>query len=610
MVTRHVSLLTLILVPTACLVLAVLASLAIWTHYSDLRLLDRTHLRLSEQLGLRVATELDEALSTPPILLEQTRQLLAAGVLDPADETAMERFFAQTIRTYPWITNLALGTEDGRYINAYRYWESPEQIYVSNATAEGQLRAYSVDDRGARKAADWAREGFTVHQRPWYRAASNASEEAVWFEPYTFFSGDAVALGVSRQVSLANDLRGVIAADLSLNGICRFLSALELFEGATIYIMNTDGFLLADSSGVVPIKQIEGFSSLLRATDSPAEAIQTSSRRVLEAQGRLNERMQWGGDEHLVRAQRFEKPGGLELIIVTTLPREALVKLLDTEGRQRLAASAIILALALLVCWLIARSISRPVLQLIGATRALEAGDVGKAAPESRIREISALSRSVTRMGEHLHQILVSLEARVRARTDELEQANVKLNELTRTDQLTGLPNRRRFDEHLRQEWRRATRERYPLSLVFCDIDWFKDYNDSYGHPAGDRALVQVADTLAASIRRPGDLAARIGGEEFVLVLPRLDEDAAVAFAEQVRLEIFARGLPHRASPFERVTLSLGVTSIEPTGDPQELNALMSAADQGLYLAKSEGRNRVCAAPAVPSPELETIPPE
>ncbi|HEY5726085.1 MAG TPA: diguanylate cyclase [Vicinamibacteria bacterium] len=175
----------------------------------------------------------------------------------------------------------------------------------------------------------------------------------------------------------------------------------------------------------------------------------------------------------------------------------------------------------------------------------------------------------------------------------QLTESNAQLERLSTLDTLTGLANRRRFDEVLRHEWRRSARDGTPLSLVFCDIDFFKNFNDGYGHLAGDECLGQVARAVSALSNRPGDLAARYGGEEFVLVLPGTGEEGALKLAERLRARIEELDIPHAHSPLApRLTISLGVASTipQPGSEPAEL---LAVADRALYAAKEEGRNRV-----------------
>jgi len=185
----------------------------------------------------------------------------------------------------------------------------------------------------------------------------------------------------------------------------------------------------------------------------------------------------------------------------------------------------------------------------------------------------------------------------------ELKHLRDRLKEQSLVDGLTGLPNRRRFDEHLMAEWNRAKRHNTPLSLLMIDIDNFKKYNDTYGHLGGDDCLRSVALSLLAQARRGSDLMARWGGEEFAGLLPETGMDQALTIAENMRREVQSLRIPHEssaASPY--VSISTGVAIVVPSDDGS-IDGLIKSADEALYRAKQNGRNRVEAAlqPAVQS---------
>lgn len=180
----------------------------------------------------------------------------------------------------------------------------------------------------------------------------------------------------------------------------------------------------------------------------------------------------------------------------------------------------------------------------------------------------------------------VKTHLRLKHKTDLLES-------MALLDGLTEIPNRRRFDEVLTQEWRRCRRSSSPLSMIMADIDFFKNYNDVYGHSAGDDCLRRVAQTLRDFVRRAGDFVGRYGGEEFAVLLPDTDAAAATEMAEAIRLNLEALAIPHEHSDVaEVVTLSLGVASTVPSehGAPQDI---IEASDKQLYEAKRGGRNQV-----------------
>lgn len=176
---------------------------------------------------------------------------------------------------------------------------------------------------------------------------------------------------------------------------------------------------------------------------------------------------------------------------------------------------------------------------------------------------------------------------------EKLKKANQELQRLASLDGLTKLANRRCFDEYLNTEWFKLQPPKYPLSLILCDVDYFKLYNDNYGHQAGDECLKQVANTMGEIVSRPGDLVARYGGEEFAIVLPNTDQKGAMNVAEKIREAIKNLHIEHRASAVcDRVTLSLGVSTLIPSVESSP-EMLIQSADQALYQAKKQGRDRV-----------------
>jgi diguanylate cyclase (GGDEF)-like protein len=200
---------------------------------------------------------------------------------------------------------------------------------------------------------------------------------------------------------------------------------------------------------------------------------------------------------------------------------------------------------------------------------------------ERQTRDELALAASRDQLAELVEQ-----------RTAQLKAANIRLEALTRFDPLTGLANRRHFDELKELEFNRAKRHEQPFSVLMCDIDFFKLYNDTYGHAMGDQCLRDVALTMSALFCRSGELVARLGGEEFAVLLPGQTRDQALESAERLRTLLGNQKLPHSASTVSPyVTLSIGIAELDVT-TMQRFDQLLQSADKALYRAKSQGRNR------------------
>lgn len=183
------------------------------------------------------------------------------------------------------------------------------------------------------------------------------------------------------------------------------------------------------------------------------------------------------------------------------------------------------------------------------------------------------------------------VKARVKTQMNLIHKTEM-LEKLAALDGLTNIPNRRRFDEAFKNEWRRARRSNYPLTLIMGDIDYFKKINDNYGHTVGDNCLKRVAMRLASLLKRGSDFIARYGGEEFVMLLPEADAELAFTMSEKIRTQIEALEIEHAFSPVsDRLTLSLGAATVVPTNEDNALD-LIRAADKMLFEAKEAGRNQ------------------
>ncbi|TVP91208.1 MAG: diguanylate cyclase [Pseudomonadaceae bacterium] len=245
------------------------------------------------------------------------------------------------------------------------------------------------------------------------------------------------------------------------------------------------------------------------------------------------------------------------------------------------------LGIALLVVLTFHLLITRPLLRVYNAIAAVnprQPGDWPK--PELPVHRNDELGRLVNGLNNLMQAFQQGLDQR-----DELHQ-------ISTIDGLTGIANRRRFDEFVHQQWQHALRTQEPLAIIFIDIDYFKPYNDNYGHASGDDTLRAVGRTLAAAMPRTTDLVARYGGEEFVCVLPHTDSEGAQAVAEKLRQGIQALDIPHAYSGVaQQITISIGVASTTPGSQSsiEDISELLCLADSRLYLAKEQGRNRVVA---------------
>jgi len=221
--------------------------------------------------------------------------------------------------------------------------------------------------------------------------------------------------------------------------------------------------------------------------------------------------------------------------------------------------------------------------------QALEAGAADFIFKPFHWMELVARVRNALRLRMEISR-RVARESELMTSQRELEEAFRKLEAISNLDSLTGVANRRKLDEHLDQEWRRAARQHKSLSVILADVDYFKEFNDRYGHLGGDEALRRVAQVILRAVHRPGDLVARYGGEEFMVVLPETPEAGAEHVAHLILAAVQHAAIPHERSPFGVITMSCGVACLTPeTGQNPE--RLTRASDLALYRAKGNARN-------------------
>lgn len=277
--------------------------------------------------------------------------------------------------------------------------------------------------------------------------------------------------------------------------------------------------------------------------------------------------------------------GCQDLVVQASLPREIYGK-----GKKAMAYTSFALLLSLvftlaLTSFLLRKIINAPISHLKShMVKIKRLGDLEGRVPLERDAgrdEIRVLAREFNDMLDRVEEMSRSLE-----------EANTKLETLTRTDPLTHIANRREFDTHLHKQWCLLRRLGKPISLIMCDVDFFKTYNDFYGHPAGDECLTHIAQVLQQSVNRAYDLAARYGGEEFALILPATDLEKALGLAEKIRNDVKGLHIPHDKSTVRPwVTLSMGVACLVP-GEGAAETTLVEMADKALYRAKATGKNR------------------
>ena len=286
-------------------------------------------------------------------------------------------------------------------------------------------------------------------------------------------------------------------------------------------------------------------------------------------------------------------PDGPVFKIAISLPRNRSLDSTQSIVRDAIYLGSVVVGIGLLLALFFTYWLTQPLRMLDKWARRLKTGQWVAAPPiRTGVKELASLTAALESMAKQQHHHAEELEQKVIERTESLAQANRQLAELSMTDGLTGIANRRHFDRTAELEFARVSRTGQAMALMLLDVDYFKVYNDDHGHLAGDKALQRVAAVLRRYARREGDLAARYGGEEFGIILPAITTQDALGLAERMRAEIQALALPNERSPHSVVTASIGIAMKTPHG-PSNLTELIAQADTALYQAKNQGRNCV-----------------
>ncbi|PRC91570.1 sensor domain-containing diguanylate cyclase [Solimicrobium silvestre] len=410
----------------------------------------------------------------------------------------------------------------------------PSMILLRAADANGHVVFYSRGDKSAM---------FNVSDRDYFQQLkNNVNAGMVISQPHMGRISNKWVLVCARRLNLPNgDFGGVVLASVELEGYINQLS------GGIIKLSGDDVFLLRDEQSNALIRYAHG------KQDMQIEGTKVSSTNLSELDrvgATTGSYVSKSAIDQIERVYYYQRIEGRPLNLVVGISVKDALAEWHVEVKKAWTETGMLILVILLATGLIYLA---------------------------RIRQQKAFS--------DLQSIQVVLE-----------KTNQKLAKLSTTDGLTGLANRRKFDEIGPHEWQRALRKRESLAVAMVDVDFFKIYNDEYGHQAGDQCLIAIAKTLAAGLRDGSDFIARYGGEEFIILLPGQDAQGAFDVLERLRCDIEALALPHAGSDCASViTLSAGYAAMVPEAR-STLAELIEKADQNLYSAKRNGKNRVLGA--------------
>lgn len=574
--------------------------------------------RLATALSDKVALQLDHLFAEPVRAVNAVHQLVQAGKLAQADPLLQARGFAGILTSLPELSTLNFDMDDGRMVRVTR--DLDDGIIHASIIASGSSpyrNVYALHEFAQHEQYLFEEESaFVPNTAQPYREAAQR-KAAIWYPLYRYPASrlnEAVGnFGIGyAQPEFDDDshLAGVVSSDLAIGQVSRALKAMPLGDGDIVMVINDTNQIVGISTDMPLMRrQIDlggnaGSVQLLRFDNVDVPLIRAVGQH-LQKDGTGTSALTLRDETYIESQAEFHAPGGLHLKTVTLIPHARFAAIGHAQLRQTLLTLWCAIAVGMALAVALAFWVGRPIAALSKWTQRIgkdlqslpAAQNVGDLTAPADLKgaELRQLGESISALATNLHDTVTTLEERVAERTAELEQVNSNLFELSNTDGLTGIPNRRKFDEVLASEWNRATRTGQPLTLALLDVDWFKKYNDHYGHLAGDDCLRNIANVLKSKIRRSSDLVARYGGEEFAIISPGINKTNASEMANLICTAVADSKLPHAMSPFGKVTISIGVAMVVPTLDMAP-ETLIQAADEALYHAKDSGRNQAVSA--------------
>ncbi|MBU2880119.1 sensor domain-containing diguanylate cyclase [Aliiglaciecola lipolytica] len=599
-IPRSLPLRILIIVPFTCLlIIATVVFAAVSYNNNRAVALEMAH-TFNELITQHVENYINNMTEMMPALVLNNAQALKKGVLSSDKPIHNSPWLLSQLRQSDQLNFVTLAFNDGRYIAASRPPLNSNSLEIATniLNSDGHLQGFSINDQDLPNKQTKDIGPYDPRLRPFMRCAVTQTKIPCWGNVYQYLEGEKYAISFSQAVTnKQGEVIAVAAVDFSLERLNEYINKLKLNNDSIAILFEQDGTLLASSSQHYLLADPQK-NTRFTLSNHPSTVLKKlatyqhyqSSEQLIEIQGR----------DYLLTLKDIQLGYGKVWQLAVLQPLDVTISVIQGKTSNTIILMIVTLLSMVALGAALTKLIAKPIenisnMALDGALSELQKAPF----QHSFIPEVRGLSASLARLAGAQLQSIAELEQRVAERTIELENANARLLALSQRDPLTGIANRRVFDETYALQWALALRQQTPLAIILCDVDQFKAFNDNYGHQQGDAALIRVATCILKQIQRPTDLLARYGGEEFILVLPQTDEKGAWEIAEKIRQAVITENIPRddlQVHPY--ITLSVGYASMVPAAE-DNLEMLISRADKQLYLAKQNGRNQ-----SQPEPQL------
>jgi diguanylate cyclase (GGDEF)-like protein len=624
--TQKISLPWMLTVPFMVQVVAVVSLVGYLSYRNGQRSVEDLTDQLMNSVGDRIEQKLVRYLEAAQFANQMNANATLRDALDlNFDEPSAERdlYLWQQMQMFPNLAWISIGSEQGGSSNGINRpgAEQSLQMSVANRSTQYYGTYYAMKEGVRTDLLRVERPVFDARTRPWYRAAI-AAKRAVWTNIYPGFTPGTIFIAASQPLyNSAGQVIGVSGTDISLVGIQKFLTQTPVSPSGYAFLMERSGMLVASSGQEPSFRLVAGQPQRANVMDSQTPLLRAVGLALKQKLGDFKTiqapqkfHFYLNPQEQFVQVVPFAMEGGLDWLMVMVVPEADVMGKIHAGTQTTVWLCVVAVATVIGLNAGMSRWLVQPIVELNQASQQIAQGDFSRQVRSPRISELSTLADSFTQMSleiqqsrQQLEDYSRSLEEKVSDRTQALRQeiqrraaaetalqsANQELQRLAYVDGLTQIANRRQFDTRLEQEWRRMKREQRSLSLILCDVDYFKSYNDTYGHQVGDDCLRRIAKVMDEAARRPSDLAARYGGEEFAILLSNTSLEGAIEVATVIRTQLQGLQIPHQNSHVSLyVTASFGVAHLIPA-EPIAPEELLAQADRALYRAKVDGRDRI-----------------
>ncbi|MBD2579575.1 diguanylate cyclase [Oscillatoria sp. FACHB-1406] len=562
--------------------------------------IDRLANQVISEIDARIQQHLDSYLAVPQQLNQINADAVKNRILNLRDSEVTGRYLWKQMQTYKNFSYIFYALPTGEYTGAGRWVDGGKTTIdeVSPRTSY-QNYSYATDEEGNRQQLIYKGK-YQPLSEDWYIRAVKVGK-FTWSKIYNW-DGSPEYISISASLPVYDERQQLIAvmgSDFLLSNISKLLQQLKASQTGKILILERDCNIVASSSLEPPFTIINNTAKRLNVADSSDPLLRSIAAIFKKKFGNWQSiktqqsfEMQVGNARYYTSVNPWKDRHGLDWLVLVIIPESDFMAQINANTRTTILLCFAALAIATILGIYTSRWIARPILKLQQASVAIARGELDRSVKVEGIYELEELARSFNQMAAQLKTLFAELEVRVEERTEALQKANQKLLKLAILDELTQIPNRRYFDELIKKEWNRHIKSQKFIAAIMIDIDYFKSYNDNYGHQGGDECLFRVAQAIEKVPKQADALVARYGGEEFVVILPNTSLAGAFLLSELLRTAVLSLKIPHpqsEVSPY--VTLSLGIAAIIPTPENQPEN-LVCRADAALYQAKKLGRNQ------------------